>query len=138
MDGKLLLRIAGGATLGFGLLAIFFPSFMVDYADFNTTAAQSYSEIRAIFGGLFIVLGAAVLAGPGSPARKARIKLVGMVFLGCIAGRVIGMIFDGPFHLTPWVGLLLEGAAAWCIFAGLRRVERPVAVIKAKVDSPAP
>ena len=51
--------IASIGTLGTGLLALLKPKSIYGFTGIEATGARGITEIRSIFGGLFIALGAA-------------------------------------------------------------------------------
>lgn len=124
MNGKLLLRLGGGGTLIFGLIGLFLPGLISNYVGFRSDAASAYSEIRAVFGGLFVMMGAMVLACGTSVRGRAMAHAVMLCFAGMVAGRILSLFLDGFLTLHTYLGLALESAAFFCIYIGLRKSQK--------------
>ena len=82
------------ATIVTGLLALVKPSAIYGFIGLNATDVRGVSEIRAIFGGLFIALGAAPL------------------FLGSVAYQVLGIGYLA-------IAVVRAFSIGWAIFSML-------------------
>ena len=100
---KILQIIAALATAATGLLAFVKPSAAYGFIGLNAEGARGVSEIRAIFGGLFIGLGIAPLF-MGATAYR----LLGIGYLAIAAARAFSIVFDKSFAQSNWISLGIE------------------------------
>lgn len=123
-NARLLAAAVGGLTLVLGLLGLLYPDRMLGWLGFAilspSDAAGGLGEIRATYGGLFVVLGAlTLLAALDPPMHRDRLLLVALLWLGVAGGRFLGVVVDGNPGLFGWIYLAVEvvmgGAliAAW-------------------------
>jgi len=92
-----ILKIIGCiGTIGTGLLAALRPSAVPGFTGLETTGPRGVTEIRSIFGGLFIGLGAFPLI-VGVPATY---HMLGVMYLAIAAARLISMLVDGSLRET--------------------------------------
>ena len=85
-------------------------------------------EVRAVYGGLFTMIGLHTLWGAMDlQAHRQRIFLVGTLWLGLCVGRLISIAVDGSPGALGWFSVAFEavigGALLACAFAGPRRAE---------------
>ena len=72
-------------------------------------AAAALGEIRATYGGIFLVMGVATLLAAMEPtAYRGRLLFVGLLWLGACAGRLFGVYVDGNPGLPGWGAAALE------------------------------
>ena len=96
--------------------------------------AAAMGEVRATYGGLFLVMGLAALLGALDPvAHRAPLRLIGLLWLGACAGRLLGVYLDGSPGLPGWAAVAFEllVGGALLVAAGRAPVvlhEAPVAV----------
>lgn len=95
--------IAALATAATGLLALAKPSAAYGFTGLNPNGMRGVSEIRAIFGGLFIALGIAPLF-LGSPAYL----MLGIGYLGIAAARAFSMVYDKSYAQSNIISLIIE------------------------------
>lgn len=95
--------IAASATAGTGLLALIRPTAVYGFTGLVAEGARGISEIRAIFGGLFIALGVApfFLGMPGY-------RMLGIGYLAIAAVRIFSIIFDHSTAQSNWISLAIE------------------------------
>lgn len=104
MNIKLLLDIiAAGATAITGLFAFIKPSATFSFIGLKAEGVRGISEIRAIFGGLFIALG--IL--PFFLGEKAFLML-GYSYLMIALTRLISIIIDKSYAKSNWISLVIE------------------------------
>lgn len=84
------------ATIGTGLLAALRPSAVPGFTGLETTGPRGVTEIRSIFGGLFIGLGAYPLIVGVSVAYQ----MLGVMYLAVAAVRLVSMLLDGSLGET--------------------------------------
>jgi hypothetical protein len=76
-----------------------------------TAPALAYGEARAVYGGLFAVLGAFTLWGAiDPPGKRSALLMAGLLWLGLCAGRLLGVSIDGNPGIVGWIGVLWEAA----------------------------
>lgn len=95
--------IAALATLATGLLALIKPSATYGFIGLNANGVRGVSEIRSIFGGLFIGLGAAPLF-LGTPAYT----MLGIGYLAIAAARAFSILFDKSTAQSNLISLVIE------------------------------
>lgn len=95
--------IASVATAATGALALVKPDAVYGFTGLTATGVRGISEIRAIFGGLFIALGVAplFLKAPGY-------KMLGIAYLAIAVARIFSMIFDKSFDNSNIISLVIE------------------------------
>ncbi len=104
MNFLLILKIiAAIATALTGLLAFVKPSATFSFIGLKADGVRGISEIRAIFGGLFIALG--IL--PFLFGEEAYIML-GFGYLVIALTRLISIILDKSYDKSNWISLAIE------------------------------
>ena len=95
-----------------------------------TEPALAYCEARAVYGGLFTVLGAFTLWGAIDPAgKRSALLMAGLLWLGLCAGRSIGISIDGNPGIFGWVGVVWEAAFGTAlVWAAIARLPTPANV----------
>jgi hypothetical protein len=95
--------IAALATAATGLLGFIKPSSTYGFIGLSANGARGVSEIRAIFGGLFIALGIAPLfLGP------AAYRMLGIGYLGIAVARTISIVIDKSYAQSNIISLVIE------------------------------
>jgi hypothetical protein len=95
--------IAALATVVTGMLALVKPTAVYGFTGLTANSVRGVSEIRAIFGGLFIALGLAPLfLGP------AAYLMLGMAYLGIAATRASSIVFDKSTAQSNLISLAIE------------------------------
>lgn len=95
--------IAALGTVATGLLALVKPSAVYGFTGLNANGPRGISEIRSIFGGLFIGLGIAPLI-LGSTAYR----MLGIAYLAIAVARLFSMIFDKSYDKSNIISLAIE------------------------------
>lgn len=95
--------IAALATAVTGLLALVKPAAVYGFTGLITSGVRGISEIRAIFGGLFIALGVA----PLFLGERAYLML-GIGYLAIALTRIISIIIDKSYDQSNWISLAIE------------------------------
>ncbi len=78
-------------TIGTGLLAALRPSAVPGFTGLEAPGPRGVTEIRSIFGGLFIGLG----AFPLIVSAPATYHMLGVMYLAIAAARLVSMLVDG-------------------------------------------
>ena len=95
--------IAVLATTATGLLALIKPDATYGFIGLNANGVRGVSEIRAIFGGLFIALGLAPLfLGP------VAYQMLGIGYLAIAAARTFSIVFDKSTARSNLISLAIE------------------------------
>lgn len=104
MDILIILKvIAAVATIATGALAFFKPAAAYGFIGLNPNGVRGVSEIRAIFGGLFIGLGAAPLfLGP------VAYQMLGISYLAIAVARAFSILFDKSYAQSNLISLGIE------------------------------
>lgn len=114
--------------LAFGLVALIQPEAMTGPPGLDSSAAGAVTEVRALYGGLQIGLGALLVWAVLDPSRWASGLMAYGLLLGAVGDcRFIGLLIDGNwtgFHLFAlgfeWTTALLALFLCW-------RLRQPVA-----------
>ena len=102
MDILLVLKmIAALATAATGLLAFVKPDAVYGFTGLTVSGARGVSEVRAIFGGLFIALGLA-------PILLGQYRVLGYSYLAIAVTRAISIILDKSYAQSNWISLAIE------------------------------
>ena len=96
--------IAAVGTAGTGLLALVKPDAVYGFTGLLAKGARGISEIRSIFGGLFIGLGIAPLILKSNAAYR----MLGIGYLAIAAARLFSMIFDKSYDSSNIISLAIE------------------------------
>jgi hypothetical protein len=95
--------IAALATAATGLLAFLKPAATYGFIGLNPNGVRGVSEIRAIFGGLFIALGLTPLL-----LGKTAFQMLGIGYLAIAAARIFSMVFDRSYAQSNLISLVIE------------------------------
>jgi hypothetical protein len=104
MSILLLLRIiAALATITTGLLALVKPSAAYDFTGLTAKGTRGVSEIRAVFGGLFIGLGIAPFF-----LGITAYTMLGIGYLAIAVARTFSIVFDKSYAKSNLISLGIE------------------------------
>ncbi|MEM5776733.1 MAG: DUF4345 family protein [Anaerolineaceae bacterium] len=104
MNFLLVLKIiAALGTVGTGLLALVKPTAVHGFTGLIADGPRGISEIRAIFGGLFIALGVAPFLF-GAPAYR----VLGLGYLVIALVRLVSIFLDKSTASSNWISLAIE------------------------------
>ncbi|MEN6522452.1 MAG: DUF4345 family protein [Anaerolineaceae bacterium] len=104
MNILLILKIiAAIATAATGLLALFKPTAVYGFTGLLAEGARGISEIRAIFGGLFIALGIAPFI-----FGETAYQVLGLGYLAIAAVRLFSIFLDHSTASSNWISLAIE------------------------------
>lgn len=95
--------IAALATAATGLLAFIKPGTVYGFTGLNANGVRGVSEVRAVFGGLFIALGLVPLF-----LGTAAYQMLGMGYLGIAAARIFSIVFDKSTAQSNLISLAIE------------------------------
>jgi hypothetical protein len=95
--------IAALATAATGLLALIKPDTTYGFIGLNANGVRGVSEIRSIFGGMFIALGLVPLfLGP------IAYQMLGITYLAIAAARAFSIVFDKSYAQSNIISLVIE------------------------------
>jgi hypothetical protein len=95
--------VAALATAATGLLALLKPASTYGFIGLTASSVRGVSEIRAIFGGLFIALGLVPLF-LGTPAYL----MLGIGYLAIAVARTFSILFDRSYAQSNIISLAIE------------------------------
>jgi hypothetical protein len=95
--------IAAIGTAATGLLALIKPTAVYGFTGLLAENARGISEIRAIFGGLFIALGIAPFI-----FGETAYRVLGLGYLAIAAVRLISIFIDKSSVSSNWISLVIE------------------------------
>lgn len=113
------LRLVAVVCIAFGVAFFALPE-LVGWAGLLALGPEGRGEVRAVYGGLLLVLGIVILEGLRRPDRRAWLEVAALVFGGLAAGRVAGLLHDGVASYTVGA-LLFEGCTAVLLLLAARR-----------------
>lgn len=120
MNGRFIAAVVGLIVLAFGLSGLLYPERVMEFAGFavapTASAAQATAEARAVYGGLFVVLGAWVVYAALRQSRQLLV-LGGTLFLGAASGRLGGAYVAGSPGIWGWIGAIVEIALGVALLA---------------------
>jgi uncharacterized membrane protein len=95
--------IAALLTAATGLLALLKPDATYGFIGLNANGVRGVSEIRSIFGGMFIALGIVPLfLGP------VAYQMLGITYLAIAAARAFSIVFDKSYAQSNLISLVIE------------------------------
>ena len=95
--------ISALVTAATGLLAFIKPGATYAFIGLTANGIRGVSEIRSIFGGLFIALGIVPLfLGP------LAYQMLGIAYLGIAAARAFSIVFDRSYAQSNIISLVIE------------------------------
>lgn len=100
---EILKIIAALATAATGVLALVKPTAVYGFTGLTASGPRGISEIRAIFGALFIALGIVPLL-LGAPAYK----MLGFGYLAIALIRTVSIFIDKSYDQSNFISLAIE------------------------------
>jgi len=96
--------IAALATVLTGMFAAFAPRRIQGFTGLMVDGGRGITEVRSIFGGLFIAVGLA----PLFLQETAAFQMLGFSYLGIAAVRVVSIFVDRSAVQSNWISLAVE------------------------------
>ena len=93
--------VAALATVATGLLAFVKPDAVYGFTGLTAPGARGVTEVRAVFGGLFIALGLA-------PIWLGQYQILGIGYLVIAVTRTISIILDKSYAQSNFISLAIE------------------------------
>jgi len=101
--------LAAGLTLALGLLGLLNPLLTVRIVGLEVVEPRGLSEARAVFGAMFVVLGAVMLWSVSArSAPVAYLRMSGIVMGAIAVGRLSSIVIDGVLSPLNFAFLALE------------------------------
>lgn len=130
MSARGITLTAGIVILLMGLAGLFYPDRVMGLLGFTvlsaTQSAAVLGEVRATYGGLFTVMGAAVLlAGLNPAANRGRLLAIGLLWLGACGGRLLGVTVDGNPGVFGWLAVVFEAVMGSALLLAAQRAGSP-------------
>jgi len=129
MAARVFLAISALLWLPYGVLCLLHPSMLEGAAGIAAVTATGTAELRAMYGGLQIAIGAICALGCVSAAWR-RHALVALMFLAAGLGlaRLAGAVAVGELSSYTTMALGIEFASAGLALAFVRGTGAPAAV----------
>jgi hypothetical protein len=96
--------LAALATAATGLLALVRPASVQEFTGLSIAGPRGISEVRAVFGGLFIALGLA----PFLLKVPAAYRMLGIGYLAIALVRLPSIVLDRSSVSSNWISLAIE------------------------------
>jgi hypothetical protein len=128
VNPRVVAGVLGTITLLRGIGGLVSPERSLAFVGFAplipTEPALAYGEARAVYGGLFAVLGAFTLWGAiDPPGKRAALLMAGLLWLGLCTGRLISVSIDGNPGLFGWIAVIWEATFGLAlVWAALARI----------------
>ena len=104
MDFLFILKIiAALLTIVTGLFALLKPTAVPGFTGLKYDGPRGISEIRSIFGGLFITIGVVPLF-----LGEIAYQMLGYGYLGIAVVRLFSIFFDKSKEQSNWISLVIE------------------------------
>ena len=136
MNGRVVTAIIGVLTLLLGGYGISYPRQVLQWVGLDllsTNPQAGLVEARAVYGGLFLVMGGFTLWATIAPrAHRSELVLLACIWLGLFTARMVGVSIDG----NP--GLLNTLAAIFELIMGGLLLAAPYLSDGADVTTPEP
>ena len=121
MIRRVAIAVVGASMVGmaFGLVK---PDLLLSFIGFSISdpgvAGYQLGEVRAVYGGLFLVIGVFTLLSAIDPvANRPRLVVLGWCWLGLGGGRLVGVLVDGDPGLRGWAFIVGELGAGALVLA---------------------
>jgi len=95
--------ISCALTVMTGLLALIAPERTVNFTGLSPQGGRGITEIRAVLGGLFIVLGAAPFF-----LGEVAFTMLGISYLGIGLVRIVSIFLDHSSNQSNWISVAVE------------------------------
>ncbi|MGH7785489.1 MAG: DUF4345 family protein [Candidatus Binatia bacterium] len=103
-SGAMLNNVGAAITAGLGVMGLLRPSAAAAFTSMQPQGLTGVSEVRATYGGFFLVLGTYALYAQAPTA----FLIVGLAWLGAAAGRLLSVVIDRSYAATNLGGVVFE------------------------------
>jgi hypothetical protein len=131
MNPRLTTGVVGAVTVLLALVGLLAPERVVSTVlgfgiQSGTHPLATLGEVRATYGGVFLVLGVYTLLAARNPAAQAgRLVFIALVWLGACAARGLGAFVDGDPGLLGWLSGAFELAMGGALLLATRTPAAP-------------
>ena len=130
MNVRLWVASLGAITLVLGLAGIMRPQVVIGLLGFvmvdSAHTAFTLGEVRAVYGGVFAMMGVVALWAAIDPFRyRDRIFAVGLIWIGACAARLFGASVDGSPGAIGWASAVFEGSVGIALAVAAWLAETP-------------
>lgn len=95
--------------LPYGIYCFFVPSALAESAGVITTSSTGLTELRAMYGGLQVAIGALAIAGlVRASVAPSALLAIGFLCAGLFSARILGVLMDGDMGVYTGGALLFE------------------------------
>lgn len=102
------------ACLGLGLVGTFRPQLIMNGAGISTSTGHGQQELRALMGGTFLGIAAALLTVGSSDVYR----VAGYAFFGVVVAKLYGQVVDKPAVKNSVPGLVIDLVLGLLLLAG--------------------
>ena len=132
MNPRVTAVVVGLIIVILGAAGLFYPERVMGLLGFAvlnpSDTAGVLGEVRATYGGIFLVMGVyAVLAAMDPAANRGRLLFIGLLWLGACAGRVFGVYADGNPGVPGWLFAAFELVMGGALVAASQSAPAPAA-----------
>lgn len=141
MSPRITTGIIGIIILALGFFALVYPERAMGLLGFVTVNPShlpaTLGEVRATYGGIFVVMGIyTILAAMDPAAHRSRLLFIGLLWLGACAGRLFGVYVDGNPGLPGWGAAIFELVIGGALVAVAQSAPAPVVVERRETPVP--
>jgi hypothetical protein len=114
MNPRVVTAAIGVLTTILGIGGLISPQFVMERVvgfavDPSFTVNFVHGEVRAVYGGMFTVLGIATIwAAVDLATHRGRVLWIGLLWLGLCGGRLLSVAVEGPAGLYGWLSVVFE------------------------------
>lgn len=124
MASRIFLAVSALVWLPYGLFCLAKPSYLASVAGIAASTATGTVELRAMYGGLQVAIGALSALGCASAAwRRNALTTLGMLTAGLGFGRLAGVVAGGGVSSYTATALGFELASAVLAFTLARKID---------------
>ena len=145
MNPRVTTTVIGVLTTVMGALALMYPEMVMHEVlgfaiDPGFPATFVHGEVRAVYGGIFTVLGIyTVLAAMDPATNRGRILMIGLLWMGACLGRLYGAVVEGSPGWWGWLSAAFEAVVGGMLIAVSQMTpETPVATRTTYTPPPPP
>jgi hypothetical protein len=103
--------------LGMGAYALAAPARVLAIFGVQVATVDGRNEVRAVYGGFGLAIGAILLAALTVPAlREGILVTVAAALAGMAGGRLVAAAIDGSPGRIPWLFMVIEAVAGIALF----------------------
>lgn len=113
MNARTIVGAIGAITVVLGLGGLLYPESVMRLVGYGYQSPPNVpgtlGEVRAIYGGMPLVAGVFTLLCAADPhANRGRLVLLGLLWLGAGASRLLGIFLDGNPGVFGWLSVIVE------------------------------